>query len=54
MKKLTWNPNIDPESEDRLAFLKLSYTARWAYLMLLIMKKLPLGGGQFSKRIIEW
>lgn len=56
MGRLTWNPHVDPEQEDRDEFLKLSSGERWAYLMRLIMnsKKLPKGAGQFKKKKIEW
>tara|TARA_R110001606_G_scaffold399099_2_gene580535 strand:- start:19348 stop:19641 length:294 start_codon:yes stop_codon:yes gene_type:complete len=33
---LSWDPNIDPETEDRIAFLKLSYSRRWNDLKALI------------------
>ncbi|MEX2336257.1 MAG: hypothetical protein WD555_03195 [Fulvivirga sp.] len=56
MSRLSWDPNKDPEWEDREAFLKLSSGDKWKYLMRLIMqtKKLPEGAGKFSKRKIEW
>ena len=56
MKKISWNPDIDPEWEDRKEFLKLSSQKRWQYLMRLIFdsKKLPKGAALFSKKKIEW
>lgn len=56
MGRLSWNSNVDPEWEDRKAFLRLSSEDRWKYLMRLIMnsKKLPEGAGKFTKRKIEW
>ncbi|MEO9965207.1 MAG: hypothetical protein ABJF11_05440 [Reichenbachiella sp.] len=52
--KLIWNNNLDPEVEDRLQFLSLSYEKRWEYMMKLIMsnqsKKIPTN----NKKRIEW
>lgn len=52
--KVSWNNNVDPEIEDRLDFLKLTYAKRWSYIMKLIMsnqkKRVPTN----HKKRIEW
>ena len=53
---LSWNPNVDPETEDRAAFLKLNSTERWNYIMAIVLATYP-GGPEavtFEKRRIEW
>ncbi len=54
MSKLSWKDGIDPETEDREAFLKLSYSERWSYLMTLIMSNYPKQKPTNYKKIIEW
>tara|TARA_R100000027_G_scaffold67602_1_gene67112 strand:+ start:1397 stop:1606 length:210 start_codon:yes stop_codon:yes gene_type:complete len=51
--RLSWNPDIDPETEDRLVFLAMSGPEKWQSLNRLILgnRKLPL---TFHKRIIKW
>ncbi len=53
---LSWNPDFEPETEDRLAFLRLSAQERWNHIMAVILatypkKNLPV---TFHKRQIEW
>ena len=55
-RRISWNPDIDPETEDRLAFLKLAPEERWRHIMALIMLTYP-GGSKalsFNERKIEW
>ena len=54
MSKLSWRKEIEPETEDREAFLKLSYSERWNYMMALIMSNYPKGKPTNYKKIIEW
>ena len=55
-KNISWKPDIDPETEDRLAFLKLNPQERWDYIMTLILATYPKGVKtvQYNKRKIEW
>jgi len=54
-RNISWIEGIDPETEDRLAYLKLSPKERWEYLMTLILATYPSGKKvTFKKRIIEW
>jgi hypothetical protein len=50
---LSWNPEIDPETEDRLRWLNMSDPEKWKAINKLIMmhRKTPL---TFHKRRIEW
>lgn len=54
--KLSWNPESNPEIEDRLHFLRLSDKQKWKYLMKLILSNYPASKDtvSFRKRIIEW
>ena len=52
--RLSWNEGVNPEKEDREAFLKLSYSKRWNYLMALIMSNYPNKKPTNYKKIIEW
>ena len=55
-RTLSWNPNVDPEAEDRAAFLRLSSLERWEHTMAVVLAAYP-GGPQavtFEKRKIEW
>ena len=55
-RALSWNPGVDPETEDRAAFLKLSHVERWNYIMEIVLATYP-GGPEavtFEKRQIEW
>lgn len=54
MPKLTWNPDLDPESEDRLHFLSLSYQDRMKYMMKLIMLTYPADKVTNNRKRIEW
>ncbi|MEQ6119779.1 hypothetical protein [Reichenbachiella sp. MALMAid0571] len=54
MSKLLWNKDIDPETEDRKAFLKLSYSERWSYMMALILSNHPTKKPTNHKKIIKW
>ena len=54
MNRLSWKKGIDPETEDRKAFLKLSYSERWNYLMALIMSNYPKVKPTNDKKTIEW
>jgi hypothetical protein len=40
-RTLSWNPGVDPETEDREAFLKLSYVERWNYIMEIVLATYP-------------
>ena len=51
---LSWDPNIDPETEDRLNFLRLSFSDRWSYMMALIGSNKPKTSPTNKKKIIEW
>lgn len=51
---ISWNPNLSPEEEDRLAYLKLSGQEKWDYLMRLILATCPYKKITFDKRNIEW
>jgi hypothetical protein len=50
---LSWNPNVDPETEDRLVFMKMSDAEKWKSFnkLILMNRKEPL---TFHKRRIEW
>lgn len=50
---LSWNPDIDPETEDRLRFMNMPDPEKWKCFNKLIMmhRKTPL---TFDKRRIEW
>ncbi|ADR23474.1 hypothetical protein MATR_26730 [Marivirga tractuosa] len=50
---LNWNPNVDPETEDRLVFMKMSDAEKWKSFnkLILMNRKEPL---TFHKRRIEW
>ena len=52
--KLTWKQDIEPEVEDRLAFLRLSYSERWSYMMKLIMSNHPKKIPTNNMKRIEW
>ncbi len=55
-RTLPWNPQADPEVEDRAAFLRLSSLERWEHIVAVILATYP-GGAQavsFEKRKIEW
>lgn len=55
-RHISWNPDVDPETEDRLAFLKLSPQERWRHMMAVVMLTYPGGAHacSYSKRKIEW
>lgn len=53
-KNISWNPSIDPETEDRLAFLKLSSQEKWKYMMGIVLANYPKKEVTYAKRIIEW
>jgi len=54
-KNISWNDGVDPEREDRLAYLALSPKEKWDYLMTLILATYPAGKSvTFNKKIIEW
>ena len=40
-RTLSWNPEVDPEAEDRAAFLKLNSLERWNYIMEIILATYP-------------
>ncbi len=55
-RTLSWNPDVDAETEDRAAFLKLDSLERWNYIMEIVLVTYP-GGPEavtFEKRRIEW
>ena len=54
-RSTSWNKGVNPETENRLAYLELSSTKKWNYLMALILASYPSGKEvTFKKRIIEW
>ncbi len=54
-RTLSWKEGIDPETEDRLEYLKLTSEEKWKYMMTLILSKFPADKQiTFKKRIIEW
>ena len=54
MSKLSWKEGVNPEKEDREAFLRLPYSKRWNYLMALIMSNYPKEKPTNYKKIIKW
>jgi len=54
MKRVSWKNGVDPESEDREAFSKLSYSDRWKYMMTLIMSNHPTKKPTNYKKTIAW
>ncbi len=54
-RNISWKDGVDPETEDRLAYLALSSKEKWDYLMTLILATYPKGKKvTFDKRLIEW
>lgn len=54
-RSISWNEGIDPETEDRLAYLALSSKEKWNYLMTVILASYPLDKEvTFKKRTIKW
>ncbi|HNP19935.1 MAG TPA: hypothetical protein PKL31_15965 [Fulvivirga sp.] len=55
-KSISWNPNIDSETEDRLNYLRLTPIEKWNYIMSVILLTYPNTNKKvtFKKRIIEW
>jgi hypothetical protein len=54
-RNISWTEGIDPETEDRLAYLALSSKEKWDYLMTLILATYPPGKKvTFNNRTIEW
>ncbi len=55
-RTISWNPDINPETEDRKAFLELSPLERWEHIMAVVLATYP-GGPEavtYEKRQIEW
>ncbi|MGB3588206.1 MAG: hypothetical protein WBA23_16775 [Tunicatimonas sp.] len=53
-RNISWNPDVDPETEDRLAYLALNPQERWDYMMTLILATYPKKLVTYDKRKIEW
>ena len=55
-RTISWKPDIDPVTEDRTAFLKLSPLERWEHMMAVVLATYPGGSSAvtYEKRQIEW
>ena len=55
-RNISWNPDLDPVEEDRIAFLSMNAQERWDYIMELILATYPggLSALRYDKRKIEW
>jgi len=51
---ISWKKGVNPETEDRVQYLKLSSQEKWDYLMTLILATYPSETVSFDKRQIEW
>jgi hypothetical protein len=52
---ISWNPEQNPETEDRIQFLRLSQQERWNHVMDVILLTYPKNKQvEYKKRIIEW
>ncbi|WKN41119.1 hypothetical protein [Tunicatimonas pelagia] len=49
-RNISWNPDVDPETEDRLAYLALNGQERWDYMMTLILATYPKKVVTYDKR----
>lgn len=54
-RNLSWNPNLDPVEEDRIAFLTMNAQEPWNDMMELILATYPGGSSavKYDKRKIE-